>query len=206
MPKEYELRFTKYNKINIITKLKELGFKQIHKAIIYEYTVFHHPLKKENTYIRVRKEFDKITFTYKANTNKKFVDEYEIDISNYDVFLKMLYMLGFKKAYSIEKLREKWTEKNCKEIVFDTYPGLPEYMEVECDSLDNLHKIIKKLNLVEEKYFNLYKTLYGIKPQKKKLTDLTFDSAKKIFIKKIKYNKNLFKKILKVQKKYMKSL
>ena len=115
-------------------------------------------------------------------------------------------MLGFKKAYSIQKLREKWKEKNCKEIVFDTYPGLPEYMEVECDSLDKLRKIIKKLNLVEEKYFNLYKTLYGIKPQKKKLTDLTFDSAKKIFIKKIKYNKNLFKKILKVQKKYIKSL
>ena len=207
MPKEYELRFTKYNKSQIVSKLKKIGAKQIHKAIIYEYTVFQHPLKKENTYIRVRKEFDKITFTYKANTNKKFVDEYEINISDYDMFLRILYMLGFKKAYAIQKLREKWSFKNCKEIVFDTYPGLPEYMEVECNSILDLKQTIGKLNLTEEKGFNIYEALYGIKQQKKKkLKDLTFDTANKVFKKRITRNKNLFNKILKVQQKYIKSL
>lgn len=208
MPKEYELSFIKFDKTQIISKLKKLGSIQLHKAIIFEYTVFKHPLKKENTYIRVRKEFDKITFTYKTNTNKKFVDEYEVNISDYDEFIKILYMLGFKKAYAINKLREKWIHKNLfKEVVFDTYPGLPEKMEVECATKSDLDKMINLLGLKEEKYFNIYETLYGIKPQKKKkLQDLTFNTAKKVLIKKITRNKTLFNKILKVQQAYVKTL
>jgi predicted adenylyl cyclase CyaB len=204
MPKEYELRFINFNKNNIINKLKLGGGKQIHKAIIYEYIVFKHPLGIKNTYIRVRKEFDNITFTYKCNTDKKFVDEYEINVSDYDVFVNMLFMIGFKKAYTIKKLREKWSINGCKEIVFDTYPGLPEYMEIECDTKDKIYKLMNKLNLKEEKLFqpgDLYESLYGIKKQnKKKLNDLTFETANKVFSKRIKKNKTLFNKILKAQK------
>lgn len=209
MPKEYELSFIKYNKTQIISKLKEIGAKQLHKAVIFEYTVFKHPLKKANTYIRVRKEFDKITFTYKTNIDKKFVDEYEVNISDYDQFINMLYMLGFKKAYAVNKLREKWIHKNLfKEVVFDTYPGLPEYMEVECATKSDLDKMMNILNLKEEKkYFGLYEVFYGIKPQNKsKYEDLTFSSAKKVFKTRIKKNKQLFNKILKTQQAYIKTL
>ena len=208
MPKEYELRFTNFNKNNIISKLKELGATQLHKPIIYEYIVFQHPLKIKNTYIRVRKEFDKITFTYKTNINEKFVNEYEVNISDYDEFVKMFYMLGFKKAYVINKLREKWIHKKLfKEVVFDTYPGLPEYMEVECSTKTDLDKMMNILNLKEEKKFGFYETLYGIKPQKKKkLADLTFNTAKSVFKNKIRINKTLFNKILKVQQNYIKKL
>jgi predicted adenylyl cyclase CyaB len=209
MPKEYELRFINYKKNILIDKLKSLGGKQIHKPVIYEYIVFKHPLNKKNTYIRVRKEFNHTTFTYKNNTNKKFVDEYEIEVSNYDILINMLYMMGFKKAYSIQKLREKWSLNNCKEIVFDTYPGLPEYMEIECDTQDNLYKTIKLLDLKEEKLFgvtDLYYNLYQIEKTKQnaKLNDLTFNTAKKIFSKRIKKNKLLFFKILKTQQKNIK--
>jgi predicted adenylyl cyclase CyaB len=208
MPKEYELRFTNFNKNQIITKLKELGATQLHKAIIFEYIVFKHPLNKANTYIRVRKEFDKITFTYKTNTDKKFVDEYEVNISDYDQFIKIFLMLGFKKAYAINKLREKWIHKNLfKEVVFDTYPGLPELMEIECNTKLDLDKMVKILNLKEEKYFRYYETLYDVKPQKKKkLEDLTFDTAKKVFKNKIRKNRTLFNKILKIQQTYIKTL
>jgi hypothetical protein len=112
----------------------------------------------------------------------------------------------------VQKLREKWTAPNCKEIVFDTYPGLPEYMEIECETINDLHTIMKKLNLTEEKYFNVYETLYGINNKKinnkknAKLNDLTFDTAKKIFNKYILRNKSLFNKILKLQRKYVKAL
>ncbi len=208
MPKEYELSFIKYDKTQIISKLKEIGAKQLHKSVIFEYTVFKHPLKKANTYIRVRKEFDKITFTYKTNTDKKFVDEYEVNISDYDEFIKMLYMLGFQKAYAVNKLREKWIHKNLfKEVVFDTYPGLPEYMEVECATKSDLDKMMKILNLKEQKYFRLYEIFYGIKPQNKnKYQDLTFSSAKKVFKTRIRKNKQLFNKILKAQQAYIKTL
>jgi len=207
MPKEYEFRFTEYVKSDIIKKILKMEGTQIHKAIIYEYITFMHPLNEKNTYIRVRKEFDKITFTYKKNTDKKFADEYEVNISEYDTFIKILYMLGFKKAYSIQKLREKWITKGCTEIVFDTYPALPEIMEVECETLDDLNKMMKKLDLKEEKYYNMYRKLYGIdQKKKKKLADLTFETVNDLFIKKIRYNKDLFNKIVEKQQQYIKKI
>jgi adenylate cyclase class 2 len=210
MPKEFELRFLNYNKKNIISKLKDLGAERVHKPIIYKYTVFEHPLNLENTYIRLRKEGDKTTFTYKHNTNEKFVDEHEVFVSDYDTMLDMLYMIGFKKKFSIQKLREKWKIKGCKEIVFDIYPGAPEYMEIECDNEKNIHILAKKLGLDTKKEFyigDIYFDLYGIEPPNKDThDDLTFDTCKTVFNDRIKKNKKMFNKIVKHQISYVKSL
>ena len=206
MPKEYELKYKNYKKDEVINKLLKLGAKQIHKPIIYEYTVFKHPLDKPETYIRLRKEYQNITFTYKENMNNKFVDEYEINVSDYDTTLNILTMLGFKKKYFIQKLREKWKLDNCKEIVFDTYPGAIEYMEIECDNEENIHKIANQLNLQKEKKFtirDIYKELYDLKDSKQE--GLSFSTVKEVIGKNIRKNKKLFKKILKIQKKLINS-
>lgn len=211
MPKEYELKYRNFNKEKIIKKLKKLNGTRIHKAITYEYTIFEHPLNIDNTYVRLRKEGDKITFTYKTNTNELYVNEQEVVVSNYNVMLDMLYALGFKKMYSIQKLREKWSIGSCKEIVFDTYPGAMPYMEIECNSPEAIHKLAKKLNLENEDPFtigDIYYENYGIeKPTKQsKLEDLTFESAEKVLKNKIKKNKDTFNEIIKLQKKYINSL
>jgi adenylate cyclase class IV len=70
-----------------------------------------------DSYIRVRKEFDKITLTYKCNLKSKYVDEYEILVSDYDTTIKMLNKMGLNKKYSIQKLREKWSIKGCSLIL-----------------------------------------------------------------------------------------
>lgn len=200
--KEFEHRYITYNKSNIIDKLKKLGAIQIHKPIIYEYTVFIHPLKEEkDNYIRVRKEFDKVTLTYKCNLNQKYVDEYETEVSDYDQTVEILYKLGAKKKYEIQKLREKWKIKGCKEIIFDTYPGLPEYMEIECDSVSNIKKLEKKLSLNEEKFHvgSLYEKLYGLSKDRKQNGDLTFKTVKKVIKPYINKNHKLFDRIIKVQ-------
>lgn len=203
--KEFEHRYITYNKSNIINKLKKLGAIQIHKPIIYEYTVFIHPLKERDrdNYIRVRKEFDKVTLTYKCNLKQKYVDEYETEVSDYDQTVEILYKLGAKKKYEIQKLREKWKIKGCKEIIFDTYPGLPEYMEIECDSVSNIKKLEKKLSLNEEKFHagSLYEELYGLSKDRKQNNDLTFKTVSKVIKPYINKNHKLFNKIIKVQKK-----
>ena len=210
MPKEYELRYMNYNKAETIKKLKSLGAKQIHKPMIYEYTVFAHPFKKNqgDSYIRVRKEFNKITLTYKDNLKSKYKNEYEILVSDYDSTVNILYKMGLKKKYSIQKLREKWLIKGCKEIVFDTYPALPDYMEIECDSVENIKKIEKKLGLSEEKIFNagsLYKDLYNTSDRNSN-NDLTFKTVNKVIKPYIRKNHKLFNQIVRAQLKYIKSL
>lgn len=199
--KEFEHRYITYNKSNIIDKLKKLGAIQIHKPIIYKYIVFIHPLKERDNYIRIRKEFDKVTLTYKCNLRKKYVDEYETEVSDYDQTVEILYKLGAKKKYEIQKLREKWKIKDCKEIIFDTYPGLPEYMEIECDSVNNIKKLEKELDLNEEKFHagSLYEELYGLSNDRKHNDDLTFETVKKVIKPYIKKNHKLFDKIIKVQ-------
>ena len=208
MIKEFEHRYINYNKKAIIQKLKELGAIQVHKPIIYEYIVFTHPLKdQDDSYIRVRKEFNKVTLTYKCNLKDKYVDEYETEVSDYDETIQIMYKLGANKKYTVQKLREKWKIKGCKEIVFDTYPGLPEYMEIECDSIKNIKKMEKKLDLVEEKLFNagtLYEQIYKTSKNRKQ-GDLTFKTINKVIKPYINKNHKLFSEILKIQQKIIKS-
>ena len=45
--------------------------------------------------------------------------------------------------------------EHCKEIIFDTYPGGIEWMEVECDTKEHLEIITKKLGLKKENNFQL---------------------------------------------------
>jgi adenylate cyclase class IV len=47
----------------------------------------------------------------------------------------ILKMLGCKKLYDIEKIRETWEVGGCKEVVFDAYPGLLTYMEIDCHTV-----------------------------------------------------------------------
>ena len=94
----------------------------------------------------------------------------------------MLQLLGVKKAYTLEKFREKYKDDN-NELVFDHYPGLEPYLEIESNTEDNLFKIMKKLNLESENKFNskdLYYLEYGMTKERPD-DNLTFDNALEIF-------------------------
>ena len=132
----------------------------------------------------------------------KYPIENEITIDNFKEANKILLELGCKKKFEIHKLREVWKIKGCKEIVFDTYPGMETYAEIECDNLKNIQKVLKKLNLdtnlknyprfpVAKYYFDTY----GIKPRRK-YNDLTFTTAYKELLKRATKNKSLLKKRL----------
>ena len=56
------------------------------------------------------------------------------------------------KAFQ-ETKREKWTlpDKEVHEVTFDTVPGLPTYMEIDCTTEDALNKTIEKLDLDKNK-------------------------------------------------------
>ena len=206
---EYEYSFLDIDENKIKNKLKELGAKRIYDKTLFKINIYSHPTNQKKVFIRLRDEGDKITFTIKTNYDKgKFPLEHEIIIDDFDEMDKMLTLMGCKRMYVDEKMREKWKMKRVKEIVFDSVPGIPTYMEVEAATKEDLLKSIKKLGLSEKdaiKGISYFKHYYGIEDTiLEKVTSLTFNNVNKVLGKHIKKNKKLFNETNKKQRKYKK--
>jgi predicted adenylyl cyclase CyaB len=208
--KEIEQRFIDIDTKKFREKLKEVGAKLISKNIIMPLIVFSHPKNKKDSYIRIRDEGKQVTLTSKTNLKNKYVTEYEVEINSFEEGVKVLYSLGCKKRYLVEKTRETWILPGCKEIVIDSYPGLKEYVEVDCHDEKSLQNAINKLGLkvpsddTDLSINKMYYDQYGIPINRKSNGDLTFENGLKIFNKLIKKNKSKFVSILKAQQKLYK--
>ena len=208
--KEVEIRLTNKDiKMSLLKKkLRKIGARIKQKERIFYYIIYLHPQKKNDYYIRVRDEGEKITMTVKTNLKNKYVDEYEININDFNEADKILTLLGCKKHYEIHKLREKWEYRKCKEIVFDTYPAAEPYVEIECNNEKEIKEVLKDLDLNTNlknylntnQVSNFYLNEYGIK-QVKKLQDLTFTTASKVLGNRVNKNKKLFNERLNKQRK-----
>ena len=186
---EFEAKFLDINKDNLIQKLKSLGAKMTQPNTLYKRCMYGLCDVKKG-YVRVRDEGNKTTLTAKIYKDSKFPQEYEVtikdDFENGKAFLGALNLT--EKSYH-ETMREKWvlqlgkskktkdgknnkTKKNntstntnnnnneC-EVAFDSIPGIPLYVEIECKSKQNLNKAIKMLNLNNnKKHFGSYGKCY----------------------------------------------
>ena len=210
--KEYEYKFNIDDTIefrNIITKIYD--GKIIHKKRKMCHTKYHNPFKIKNCFIRIRDEGNQITLTYKSKIQDKFCDEYEFKINN---FLKYILNLPLsiisKKKIYVEKIRETWkiNDENCNEIVFDSYPGLKEFVEIECKNEESLNEITKKLDIspIEYDVPDMYHNEYNINKKKlQNIKECKFDNYQNIS-ELINKNKITFDKIIKEQIDLLKSI
>ena len=177
--KEVEYQFPDFDKKKIIKAIKSHGGKLVHSKILYRAIYYFSPNK--DILYRIRQENDGITLTKKVMLQYP-PDEYEIKISEGSDFKTIHHFLialipNFQKYKKIEteKIREKWSLKPCHEIVFDIWPGLDEYMEIDCAQESHLKKTIIKLGLAPDtKHYTTghneyYQERYGI--DKKTLLD-----------------------------------
>ena len=156
--------------------------------------------------VRIRDEGVKITFTIKQKKggDRLYDTEYEVVVDNYNMIDQMIQLLGLEKLYDLHKYREIY-KTNKTEIIFDHFPGLPPYMEVESKSEKELKSVMKKLGLNEENNFtakDLYFEQYGITKDRKDAS-LSFINANQMLEKFITKNKEQFNNILKHQNKFL---
>jgi adenylate cyclase class IV len=207
---EYEYRFINYNKYEIIKKLKELGAIQVHEPMLYPLCTFKLPNNEDKKkYLRVRKEFDSIKIAYKEHGEDDFPLELEVSVDNFNNTINLFKKLGYEINYCIEKIREKWSMEHCKEIIFDTYPGGIEWMEVECDTKEHLEAVTKKLGLKIEINFQLEDVLlnyFGIVQPQNKKGSLSIKTAKSILSPYIKKNVELFNQNIDNQNKFLENI
>ena len=211
MPKEYEYLFQDFDKLKIISKLKEL--KAIYKGTyLFRVQQLNMPEKEnlKNSRIRIRDEGFRITMTIKTKTKTNdFDEEKEIIIDNFETGIDMLLILGCEKDAYHEKIREIWTIKNT-EIVFDIGPGYPEVMEIESKTLGELKNMVKLFNLIvipKNERKNLFVELFGIDMKEiYKIKNITFINAKKILTPLVSKNKKKFNLLIKEQKNIFKKI
>jgi adenylate cyclase class IV len=203
MKKEYEIRIYDFDEKKVKQLIKKNGGKLLQKKTIMKTITYHHPKKKDDIFIRLRDEGKNITLTVKTNLKSKYKVEREIIVDSMDEAEVILKLLDCTEKYRNEKIRETYIIKGCKEIVFDSSPGLPTWLEIDCHNEKSLKSIVKILGFtlndnagygVAERYYRLYKIKKDIK-----IINLTFKNANKILSKYIKKNKNQFNKILKNQ-------
>jgi len=161
MTTEIEAQVLNINYDDVITEIKKFGAIQKYDWVKFRIAVFHPCLTIEEQkekygfiFTRIRDEgMGKVTITtkVKTKTSEKFVDEYEIETKNsFDECRKLLTANHLNmKAYQ-ERLRQKWIIPNrpeIKEIVFDIWPGLPLYMEVEANTEKDLTNFLDEINV-----------------------------------------------------------
>ena len=166
---EFEYRYYGYDKSSILNKIKDLNGVNVNPSRIIKNIVLRN---KTKMFHRLRTEDDtNYLYTQKIQNFKKFDKEIEMMIVNTDekTILEMFRNTKLYEKYRVEKMREKWIipyNDTKVEVVFDIYPGTPEYCEIEAKTLEDLHIIENILNLKKVRFKggmkHLMKKVFGI--------------------------------------------
>jgi len=202
MSKEIEKRFFNFDRLNIEKILKDLG--AIKKGIfLFKVVQFKSDLPIKT--LRVRDEGFRVTFTIKEKTNDYDLEN-EVIVNSFNEMRTIINKLGYKEKYYMEKIREIY-DIGESELIFDHYPALPGYIEIEAQSEEKLNELIEKFGLdPNEKFGNfslIYKELYQTGVDDLASLNISFDNINETVKPLVHKNMDIFEKIVEGQKKLL---
>lgn len=136
MQAEIEAKFLNIDPAKDRAKLRSLRAKLIHAERLMRRSNFDYPdhrLDNERmAWVRVRDEGDKVTTSYKQYDDNTIdgVKEIDVEINSFESMKAIYEAIGLVQRNYQETKREKW-ELDGVEIVIDTWPWLPCYVEIE---------------------------------------------------------------------------
>ena len=152
MESEYEITVLDINVSEIEKKLESIGaIKQgeyFQKRNLYN---FHEEYR--GRFIRLRTNGEKTTLTIKDKSAKKeigSVKELEIEVSSFEKANEILELLGYEHSTYQENKRIIYKLGHI-EFDIDTWPMIPTYLEIEGKNKEDVEKMIKILDIDEEK-------------------------------------------------------
>ncbi|MEO8863115.1 MAG: class IV adenylate cyclase, partial [Candidatus Saccharimonadales bacterium] len=159
METEIEAKFLDIDTDSLRQKLQSLNARLINPEREMKRRVFDFEdgrLKKVNGWVRVRDEGDKVTLSYKQLNDRTITGTKEVNVtvSSFDDTCDFLDCIGLKsKSFQVTK-RESWV-LNGVEIEIDTWPWIPQFVELEGKSEDAVKQVASLLEL------NWAKALHG---------------------------------------------
>lgn len=135
-PTEYEVKFFPIDMEEMRAKLKECGATIKKKERLMRRCVFNHAKNPgmKCTYIRVRDEGDRITFSAKQHAADGKIGsqkEYETIVEGFETAREILLNAGLVQTGHQENKRETWETPDGTLVELETWPGLPNYLEIE---------------------------------------------------------------------------
>jgi len=149
---ETEIKIKVQDLHSVKRKIKQKG--GIYESSFFEDNIVfddaHGTLFKKRYLLRLRKS-DRVTVTVKTPMEKgryKVMQEYEIEVSDFDQTLNILNVLGYHKVFRYQKMREIFSFQRTKVFLDDTPIG--NFVEIEGKGKDIEHTA-KLLDLDFEK-------------------------------------------------------
>lgn len=105
-------------------------------------------LQKISAWVRVRDEGNRVTLSYKQLIDRSLqgTKEVNVTVTDFEDTCNFLESIGMKqKSYQVTK-RESWLLDNV-EIEIDTWPWIPQYVELEGKFEEKVKSIASKLRL-----------------------------------------------------------
>ncbi len=167
---EFEHRFSEFDMEEVLARARALGAGAPEPSLM-AYSAYSMEGRPE-VYARVRDYLHgpgkpaRTVLTVKL-TGGAFDEEYESAVEDGAQARRMLGALGLTEDYRIEKMRDVLEVPGLGELDFDTAPGLPPFLEVECHSAAKLTRLVRALGLGPPERFNigdLYVRIYGAAP------------------------------------------
>ena len=133
MKHEYEAKFLPVDVAGLQAKLTALGAVQAFPRTLLTRKIFENDALEHGAWIRLRDEGIRCTLTLKRVTDSTKIDgttEIETEVADFQAMSEILHRLGLREVGYQENYREEW---RLGEVVFDfdTWPGLPTFVEVE---------------------------------------------------------------------------
>jgi len=151
-PIEYEVKFFPINLDEMHKKLQDSGASLKTPERLMRRCVFAADANPSMacTYVRVRDEGDKVTMSAKWHATDGNIDsqkEYETTVKDFETARQILLSAGLTQTGFQENKRETWEMPDGTLVELETWPQLPNYLEIEGKSEDNVKKTAALLGL-----------------------------------------------------------
>ena len=151
MNTEIEATFLEVEHSELRQKLEVVGAQLVQTETEMRRTIYDYPdlrLDKMAAWIRVRDEGGRITMGFKHRQAETLegMKEIEFDVSSYDDAKQFMEAIGLTVKAEQESRRETWEHDGC-EIMLDTWPWIPPYVEVEGPSEVKVRALSEELGL-----------------------------------------------------------
>ena len=157
---EIEAKYLQIDRDAIIQKLEELNaqkqFEIVYRRKVFDYADLR--LDKDNSWLRLRDEGDRITLTFKRRLgvtdnqtgfDDAGMEETEIEVSDFDQAAEILIKTGLELKHYAENKRTRYLLDGV-EVDIDEWPLIPTYLEIEGFSWDEIDKTATMLGFTPD--------------------------------------------------------